>query len=348
MRRIHTVFKATWPLVLGLSATWWMAMSGCTAAPPVDFYAEGKTMGGAYHLKSDRPLPQKEIQQLLDRLDTTLMSTYAPDSELSRLNRAPANTPFPLSTEMFEALSIALEIGRESQGAFDITVGPLVNAWGFGPPGRTSIPTLETIAAAREKVGYEKLALGADTQSILKSRADIYCDLSGIAPGYASDAVAHLLETKNYVNYLIEIGGEVRARGHNARGQPWQIGIEKPVSGEHRNQNIIALSDRSCATSGDYRNFFFADGRRYSHIVNPATGEPINHALASVTVVHPCCARADAYATALMVLGQEAGYAFALTHRLSAYFIVREPDGSFAEKMTPGFYALIVPTAPPS
>lgn len=346
--RIDAALWAKRAGVLGTAATLWAILSGCSAVQSGEFHAEGKTMGGTYHLKSDRPLPTKEIQQLLDRLDVALMSTYAPDSELSQLNRTPAITPFPLSTEVFEALSIALEIGRETQGAFDITVGPLVNAWGFGPPGRSLIPAPETIAAARERVGFEKLTLGVDTQTIVKSRGDIYCDLSGIAPGYASDAVARLLETKGYVDYLIEIGGEVKARGHNALGQPWQIGIERPVSGEHKVQNIIALSNESCATSGDYRNFFFADGRRYSHIINPATGEPINHALASVTVVHPCCARADAYATALMVLGPDAGQAFALAHQLSAYFIVRELDGTFSETMTPGFRALIVPTAAPS
>ncbi len=313
---------------------------GCAPPSPGTMVLDGRTMGSSYQIKSDQPLPGAEIATLLHRLDVELMSTYVNDSELSRFNQAPADTPFPLSVEMAEVIAISLKISKETNGAFDITVGPLVNAWGFGPgPDAQAPPDDATLGALRTRVGYHQLQFDPAARTLTKSRADLYCDLSAIAPGYAADCVSRLLEAQGHANYLVDIGGEIRARGVNAEGQPWRIGIEKPDAEGRTVQKVTPLRGVSLATSGDYRNFFMKNGKRFSHTIDPATGCPVTHNLASVSVLHAEAAWADAYATALSVLGPDAGYDFALARRLAAYFIVRQPDGTFVEKQTPHFPA---------
>ncbi len=234
--------------------------------------------------------------------------------------------------------AMAREISEASGGAFDITVGPLVNAWGFGPENPTPDgPSDEELIALRERVDYRKVEVNVEECTIRKARPDIYCDLGAIAKGYAVDLVAVVLEDLGFTNYMVEVGGEVRAHGVNANGVPWQIGIEKPDVARRTIQRTISLVDMGMATSGDYRNYYERDGVRLSHTIDPRIGRPIAHKLASVTVLHKGCAMADGYATAFMVLGLDEGYALAENLGMAALFIVRDESGGFIEKPTPAF-----------
>jgi len=324
------------------------AAIGCGAATgrPERVF-NGETMGTTYTVKvvgeNNQPLPDNlagTIQAVLEDVNAK-MSTYRPDSELSRFNQHASQTPFPVSPETLEVFRIALEVSRQSGGAFDITVGPLVNAWGFGPDECSNPPNEETLAELRTRVGYHYLEIRPE--GLVKKRPDLCCDLSAVAKGYAVDRVALALDQAGVQHYMAEVGGEVRARGKNASGVPWRIGIERPVAGELAVQEVIHLSGLSLATSGDYHNFFIKDGVRYSHTIDPKTGKPITHALASVSVVHASCAWADAYATAITVLGPEAGFALALEHHLPAYLIIHDGGTGFIERRTPAFRTLCEP-----
>lgn len=281
-----------------------------------------------------------EIQSALDRIDA-MMSTYKADSELSRLNRQPANVPLAVSSDLATVLAEAQRVGRLTDGAYDVTVGPLVNLWGFGPvrpPG--TVPAAEEIARARADVGGDLFSVNLSPPTVTKRRGTVSIDLSSIAAGYAADCVADALERLNVADYMVDVSGEVRAAGRNAEGVAWQIGIETPLSGVQAIQRVVALHERALATSGDYRNYFERDGKRYCHILDPRTGYPIDHQLASVTVIAPRSMTADALATGLMVLGPEKAYALAVREHLAVLLIVREGDG-FREEMTPAFRSAI-------
>ena len=218
-----------------------------------------------------------------------------------------------------------------------MTVGPLVNLWGFGPvPRGDTIPSDTEIREALQKVGYTKIHTQISPPAIKKDRPDIQIDLSAIAKGYAVDQVADYLDRSRVLDYLVEIGGELRAKGKNAEGTAWRVGIEKPVPNKRAVHQVLHLRDQAMATSGDYRNYFEKNGQRFSHTINPRTGRPITHNLASVTVINPSSMRADAMATALMVLGPEVGYELAERQKLAALFILRDSDG-FQERATPKF-----------
>jgi thiamine biosynthesis lipoprotein len=328
-------------------------LSGCTRTPKA-LAIFGETMGTTYSVKIvpegggaiDGPRLEKLRRLVEDRLEevNAKMSTYSPQSELSRFNAWPETSPFTVSRETLEVLTIAAKVSGETGGAFDITVGPLVNAWGFGPSFRSETPPdAATIAALQKRIGYRLLELSAADSTVRKSHPDVYCDLSAVAKGYAVDRVADALEAQGVERYMVEVGGEVRTRGRNDRGEPWQIAIERPDPTARSIERIVPVSDLSVATSGDYRNFFEREGRLYSHIMDARTGRPVAHALASVSVFHARCAVADAYATAILVLGPEEGYRFAVEKDLAVLFIVRDPAGGFAEKATPGFERLLGP-----
>lgn len=224
--------------------------------------------------------------------------------------------------------SAALDVSLMTQGAFDITVGPLVNLWGFGPTNMTNeLPSNEEITAAQTNVGYEKLETDCDYASLRKASAGIYVDLSGWAKGYAVDEIAALLDADNFENYLIEIGGELRLKGHNSAREKFSIAIEKPLENNAMQYVSIRLTDAAVASSGDYRNFYEHDGRRYSHTIDPRTGRPIDHSLVGVTVVSTTTAFADAMATALLVLGADDGLALAEKLKVSALFLIKGDDG---------------------
>ena len=286
---------------------------------------------------------ERVVLQRLRDIDAT-MSTWKENSELSRLNRAAQNTQITLSREMMAMLGLSARLNQDTQGAFDITVGPLVNLWGFGAQGEPDqVPAAAELQAARARMGLDRLDMDPTTNQVIKM-ADLYLDLSAIAKGYAVDEVGKVLSELGIENYLVEIGGELRARGHKpttgSGPQPWQIAIETPSTQGSDIQRIIALMDMGMATSGDYRNYYEKEGVRYSHIIDPKTGLPIRHTLASVSVLHPETAIADAWATALFVLGEEHGRALATQNGLAAYFIRRE-GGRFVESWTPAFAKLL-------
>lgn len=293
----------------------------------------GHTMGTTYSVKVSGRRSEEELASLqaaiserLERVNA-LMSTYLPDSELSRFNAATSTDWFPVSDELAGLVEEAHGISLLSGGAFDVTVGPIVNLWGFGPdevpPGP---PDEAAIEAASERTGYRKLDVRRAPPALRKSRPDIYVDLSAIAKGYGVDQLADLLERNGIDSYLVEIGGEVRGRGLKPGGEPWRVAVEVPDPAAREVYRVITLGDAAMATSGDYRNFYERDGRRYSHTIDPATGRPVTHALASVTVIDTECARADALATALLVLGPDRGLALAESGGIAALLITREGD----------------------
>jgi thiamine biosynthesis lipoprotein len=291
----------------------------------------GATMGTTYNIKYMLPAQsldtnRTELQQLIDQrlLDINqLMSTYLPDSELSQLNQAPANQPFEISIETAQVINTALRLGKLSDGALDITVGPLVNLWGFGPEQRPDkVPTAEQIAKVQPLVGPDKFLL--EGKQVTKSDQAVYIDLSTIAKGYAVDQLAEILENNNIRNYLVEIGGEMRVSGTKHGGQDWLVAIEKPITTERSVQRIISIGDNALATSGDYRNYFEEDEVRFSHLIDPKTFKPIQHNLVAVSVIAPRCIEADGLATALIVMGAEKGKLLAEREGIAALFITKE------------------------
>jgi thiamine biosynthesis lipoprotein len=303
----------------------------------------GMTMGTSYHVKlAGMPAGVykdslgKQINSLLDDINAR-MSTYDPDSELSRFNFSDSTDWVDSSAELVAVVKEAVRVSTLTDGAFDVTVAPLVDLWGFGPEARPEqIPSPAQIAAATERTGYSHLGARDLPPSIRKDLPGLHVDLSAIAKGYAVDRVAELLESTGIDNYLVEIGGELRGRGHNATGSHWRIGIEQPSFTSRSVHTVITIDDVGIATSGDYRNYFEREGVRYSHTINPRTGRPIDHELASVTVVDSSAMTADALATALMVLGPEEGYRLAERENIAACFIIRASDG-FVDRKTPSF-----------
>jgi len=304
----------------------------------------GFTMGTAYTVKINEPhtridplLTKKAIDSLLHDLNKK-MSTYLADSELSRINQSQTTDWIIISDDLYEVIKQAINIHNLSEGTFDITIGPLVNLWGFGPDKKpASIPDDQQIQILLHSTGTNKIHLNDIPRAIKKDRTNIYIDLSGIAKGYAVDRVAGLLQQQFAIqNYLIEIGGEIRAKGVNPDNQPWRIGIEKPISYQRSVERIINLDNTSMATSGDYRNYFEENGIYYSHIIDPRDGKPVNHKLASVTVLHSESMIADAWATALQVLGPESGMELANRFEMPVYFIIKTESG-FSEIMSNSF-----------
>jgi thiamine biosynthesis lipoprotein len=274
------------------------------------------------------------------------MSTYREDSELSRFNRSSAGQWFAVSAHLLEVIEVAKQVSEQSGGAFDVTVAPLVELWGFGPnkPRELVMPSEDKLAAVRAVVGNDKLEIDRASGQLRKTVDGLRVDLSAIAPGHAADRLAVLLDAAGWTNYMVEIGGEVRVRGSSPRGEAWKVGIERPTAdatGSRAVHSVVGVRDANVATSGDYRNYWELDGVRYSHTIDPRTGRPITHALASVTVVHPeSAALADAWATALNVLGPDEGLALAGRLGLPAYFLVRTADG-FESRATPAFSAYV-------
>lgn len=307
----------------------------------------GDTMGTTYNvrlagtaLSAEREAEaRRAVQGAFDAV-VARMSTYDPASELSRFNRHASTAPFALSAELLQVFAVARRVSAETAGAFDVSVAPLVDAWGFGPAKHREVPAAATLARLGDDVGYRMLALDHDAGVARKSQPGLAADLSGIAKGYGVDRAAAALEALGHADYMVEAGGEVRTRGRNAANLPWQIAVEQPDALPPRPRFITPLSGQSMATSGDYRIYFERDGRRYSHEIDPGTREPVTHRLASVSVVASDCTYADAMATALFVLGPERGHALAAERGLAALFIVRTGDGGFADRPTPAFAAL--------
>ena len=303
-------------------------VSGCDHAPEI-IKISGSKMGTSYHVTivADQPAPADladQIDQLLSAVDQS-MSTYKSQSELSQFNRLPVSQQAKASDQLWAVLQTSEKIWRESSGAFDPTVGPVVDLWGFGPVvTEDEIPADQEIATALANSGFEHLLLNRSEQTISKQKT-IALDLSAVAKGYAVDQVADLLEMLALPDYLVEVGGEMRLSGTNPEGNPWRVAIELP-SLMPQVQQVVAVNNSAVATSGDYRNYFEKDGVRYSHTIDPRNGKPITHNLASVTVMADRCADADAWATALMVLGEEEGMRIANKFSIPAYMLIREGE----------------------
>ena len=303
----------------------------------------GLTMGTSWNVKVvdmpetiNQPAVDDSITKTLVAISRS-MSTYDAESELSQFNSSSSTDWFSASDALVEVLGAANEVSRLTGGAFDVTVGPLVNLWGFGPQGeRTETPDENEIESARARTGYTNMEVRQTPAAIRKQLPGLYVDLSSIAKGYAVDRIAGLLEQQGIENYLVEIGGELRGKGHNERSTSWRVGIERPSTTDRAVYAAIEINETGLATSGDYRNYFEQDGHRYSHTINPVTGRPVNHRLASVTVVMASAMRADALATALMVLGPEDGYALAEREGIAAFFIIRANNG-FIDRASSAF-----------
>jgi thiamine biosynthesis lipoprotein len=303
----------------------------------------GSTMGTTYAVKlSDPPRNvaletlQADLDRRLERLND-LMSTYRKDSELSRFNRHRDDDWFAVSEETVEVATAALAISRLTDGAFDVTVGPLVNLWNFGPdPQPDRFPTEAEIDRERQRVGYRRLEVRQNPPALRKTHPDLQLDFSAIAKGYAVDVLARRLTALGVTGFMVEIGGEIRTQGRKPDGQPWRIGIEKPIPGKRSVREVVALSGESLAVSGDYRNFFEKDGRRYAHGIDPHTGRPVEHNLASVSVIADECMTADAWATALLIVGPDAALRLAREQTLDVLLILRTKE-AFEERMTAGF-----------
>lgn len=281
------------------------------------------------------------VETAIDGVNTA-MSAFDPQSDVSCFNQADTTDWVPVSPETAEVVQLALDVGRDSDGALDITVAPLVNLWSFGWQARPdSIPDDAAIQDALALVGHHTLEVRSDPPALRKINPRASIDLASVAKGYAVDQVAKGLEAASVQTYLVDIGGELRAAGRKPDGnggQPWKVGIEKPVAVQRTVQRILHLADSGMATSGSYRNYFEQDGVRYSHLLDPRTGRPITHRLVSVSVLHASCAVADAWATALMVLGDAEGLALAQRRGVAALFITSTGHG-FEEKATTAFKA---------
>ncbi len=319
---------------LAIGAPWLLSKRGTGVTS-----LRGPTMGTQYSVKfgegaADASAVHGEVRSVLARINA-LMSTYQSDSELSLFNTTASVDWTEVSVDTHNVMDEALRVGGLTQGAFDVTVGPLVNLWGFGSTGRTlTVPQDELLADAASTVDYRRL--NSSGLSIRKSAPDLQVDLSAIAKGYAVDRVAELLDRHGIEDYLLDIGGELRARGRKPDGGGWRVGIERPVPGSRSVYRVVELGNRAIATSGDYRNYFEHEGRRYSHTVDPRTARPVTHPLASVSVIADTAMTADAFSTAIMVLGPDEGYEFARSNDLAASLIVRREDG-FDERWTPAF-----------
>ncbi len=298
----------------------------------------GQTQGTTYHIKyedSPRRKIQPKIENLLGKFDMSL-SMYIPESVISRINRNEGN----VKADRFfkKVFHKAEEVYHVSDGAFDITVGPVVNAWGFGPDKKTNVDST-LIDSLMKFVGMDKVQLKGN--SVVKQYPEIKLDVNAIAQGYSADVIAEFLERKGISNYMIEIGGEVIAKGVNSDTVPWKIGIDKPIDNNmvpgQNLQAIVQLKDKALATSGNYRKFYEKDGIKYAHSINPKTGYPAISRLLSATVMANDCMTADAYATAFMVMGLEKSVMFlADQDYVDALLIYSDEMGNFKVYTTPG------------
>ncbi|TRW48660.1 FAD:protein FMN transferase [Aliidiomarina halalkaliphila] len=264
------------------------------------------------------------------------MSTYRDDSVLNRVNRAPLGEPVTVPPELFYVLELGYEIAELSGGAFDFTVGGLVNLWGFGPEGRvTTAPDDDVLQQRLQEVGYRYVSLDAANQTVTR-HADVFIDLSGIAKGYGVDAVSEYLLTKGIDNHLVNIGGDLKGNGMRSEERAWHVGIEAPNDAQQIIRHIMPIYNLGMVGSGDYRNYFEEDGVRYSHTIDPTTGRPIAHRLAGVHVIGENTTEIDALATVFMVLGEEVGLQFANEHDIAAIFLYRT-NGNFDAVMSDRF-----------
>jgi thiamine biosynthesis lipoprotein len=320
-----------------------MGLSGCAAAPRETLLA-GETMGSAWTAKivGDLPLPESQLRATLQaRFDAVnrALSTYRPDSALSRFNDDTTGEWMDIDPELAVVMGYALQLAERSGDAYDVTVGPLVNLWGFGPdPATRRVPDAAAISAARARVGWRKVSVDVAASRARKTPG-VRVDLSSLGKGRGVDRVAEYLDSVGIANYLIDLSGKLRARGRNARGEFWRIAVEKPGPDDSSGAAVpapalVELRDESIATAGDYRRFFEVDGRHYSHIIDPRSGFPVTHATVSATARAADCMTADAWATVFMAMPPADALRLADAESLPALLIRRE-GGAFALSSSP-------------
>ena len=343
-RVISINYKARLMLGFGI-----LGMFGCQNKFEA-FKIDGYTMGTTYSIVyvSDHSYPKVDLVQckvdsLLNQLNQQ-MSTYIADSEISKFNSWKQSDPFAISSEFSEVVHRAQNISRLTNGAFDITVMPLVRLWGFGPEfkGSIRIPTEEEINKIKINTGSDKLV--TVQSAIKKKNPELEIDLNAIAKGFAVDQMSILLETLNINNYLVEVGGEIRCRGRNRNGNKWSVGIDTPEFENLAKRKIeiaLRVSDLAVATSGDYRNYFEKNSKMYSHIIDPVTGHPAQSSIASATVIAPYCTEADAWATALLVLGKDGIKMIEELKDFEAILFIRKGE-LFQQIMTSGVKDMVV------
>ncbi|MEX0605888.1 MAG: FAD:protein FMN transferase [Marinobacter sp.] len=320
------------------------ALAGCSFESEKKIWEiTGPVFGTEYHIKVVLTEDTEQLDTLAGGISAVLesvdasMSTWREDSELSRFNHVEDQSNwFEVSGPLYTVLATATEVSDFSGGAFDITIGPVVNLWGFGPEARPEqVPDADLLQQRLNEVGYEKLQLRAEPPAI-KVDSKQTLDLSAIAKGYAVDAVAEFLTDSGVEAYLVEIGGEVRVSGRKPGQEAWRLAIEEPVFGRREVNRVVALESNAMATSGDYRNYYESAGQRFSHTIDPDNGRPISHNLASVTVITETAMRADALATAFNVMGYDRARELAIRENMAVYFIIRAESG-FKSHYTPAF-----------
>lgn len=311
----------------------------CKSVKKQYFYNEGRVFGTFYHITYESPKGENlhaDVEKRFAEFDLSL-STFNPASVISRIN----TNDFKVTTDRYfeEMYLMAHQVSEKTGGAFDITVAPLVNAWGFGYGNHDHLvkPDIDTIMPL---IGYNKIKL--ENHQLIKQNPKIRLDASAIAKGQASDVIAELLDDAGCENYLVEIGGEIRCKGLNPQGEKWHIGIDKPIddpTGENIEvQSVVAISDVGLATSGNYRQFYFKDGKKFAHTIDPHSGAPVVHNLLSATVIAPTCMQADAYATAFMVLGEEKSIRLCESvPDMECYLIYQDKNGTNKIAQTKGF-----------
>jgi FAD:protein FMN transferase len=313
---------------------WLVSATIAQAANSEAVLLQGMAQGTTWHLKFVAPAKdfdsrslQEDIEKKLSEIDRQ-MSTYRPDSEISRFNRAPPRVWVAVSAAVAEVVAASREISERTGGAQDVTVGPLVRLWHFGPRGVENAKTLafvppseQEIRLARGRVGYTKLDVRMKPAALKKEVDGLEVDLSSIAAGYSVDRLAEIMRDHGIKNFMLELGGELRAAGTRADGMPWRVAIERPLADKREMAAAVPLVDAAMATAGGSRHFFEHEGRRYSHIIDPATGRPVEHTLASVTVAADKCVDADGWDTPLTVLGPERGTECAEKYGIAAMFV---------------------------
>jgi len=340
------IFRHSWLVVL------FFLLAGCDNQEKTasrGLVLEGKTMGTYWRVSlagvdsSQEQGLRDKIQAQLDE-DDRLMSTWKNDSALSRFNQFDSTAPYPVSEAMSDIITMALRVGAKTEGAMDITVGPLVNLWGFGPhkaPEKT--PDEAEITAAKALTGLHHLQVinASGKQWLKKDLPSLSVDLSTIGEGYAADHLARLMEQNGIGRYLVSVGGTVVARGMNSEGNAWRVAIQKPTDRESVIQALVDINGHAISTSGSYLNYYELDGKRISHIINPETGRPIDHNLVSVSVISTTAMEADAWDTGLMVLGAEKAKQVAQKEGLAVYLITRGEHG-FETWMSPQFKTFLL------
>lgn len=306
-----------------------LALAGCSGTSKTPELAgfDGQIMGTGYSVRLGVPLNETlaaQVHEALKDVDAH-MSTWRTDSELSAFNDSTDSDWQTMTPDTIRVMAQAMDTSAASQGAFDVTIGPLVDLWGFGAgaTGTGNIPVEREISDKLARVGYEAIEVDVQANAARKLNSGARLDLSGIAKGHAVDRVAAVLDTLGFESYLVEVGGELKARGAKPDGSLWKVAIERPAAGTREVYRALNLDNQAIATSGDYRNFFSNGGQRYSHSIDPRTGQPVNHELASVSVVANSTMAADALSTALMVLGPDDAMAFAQKHKVAAYMILK-------------------------